>query len=362
MEWSPVNEFLRQLKERFLTWTKMKSLVTGEIVGLDIGSDSIKLLKLKQINDQPQVEGFGVTALPEGIIVKDEIKNQTALADLIRTLFSQAKIDTQQVAIAIPRSKTIIKNITIDKRLTPEEIESRAWIEANRLFPDLVGDIYLDFFVSGASPQDATQLELVLVACRKDQITPYLNVLNLAKLQAVSVDVDAYALERCLKLMAVEVEGAIGLLNLNADRSTLIVVADKSLIYAHDQTYEGQRLRKQINTYLQNKPVTQGVDNLFDDTAYQAIFNESLLAHLRHIMQFFYTSRPNVVLKKLILSGDCSSIPFISNFVQKEINVETQLADLTAQLSFAQDVNATLFKAHASTLVLGCGLALTTGP
>jgi type IV pilus assembly protein PilM len=100
---------------------------------------------------------------------------------------------------------------------------------------------------------------------------------------------------------------------------------------------------------------------LLEDPVYQSILHNNLLAHLRHTMQFFFTSRPNIRIQKLILSGDFATIPSICAFIQKEIGIETAVADLSSHLTFSPKLNPALFNAHAPSLVLACGLALTDG-
>ncbi len=117
----------------------------------------------------------------------------------------------------------------IDNRLNAEEIESRAWIEANRHFPDLIGEIYLEFYIQPSSTGKANETELVLIACRKEHIKPYLETLQAAGLTVKIIDVNCYALERALPLVT-DISSSIktiAILNLNINLSSLVVVHKK---------------------------------------------------------------------------------------------------------------------------------------
>ncbi len=222
------------------------------LVAVDIGPESLRLLQLTSINSSYQVEHFHIAPISSGLIVKDEIKDFTGLGKIIAEACQAAKISSKDVAIAIPRAIGIIKNVTVDSRLSPNEIESRAWIEANRNFPDLVGDIFLDFVITGPASQDPSQLDLLLVACRKEQIKPYLEVVRQAGLNPKIVDVNCYALERALMLLEQSNSETVALLNLNINLSSFIVVHQQNLIHAHDQSYDGTRLMNQIKQYLKD--------------------------------------------------------------------------------------------------------------
>lgn len=378
------------------------------LMGLDIGSDSIKLLKINSSGTPYKVENLAISPIPQGIITKDEIKDYAAIASILKDMIRMTGVKSKDVAFAIPRSSAIIKTILIDNRLEPEDIESRAWVEANRHFPDLVGDIHLDFAVLGPSPQDSSQLEVILVACRKDLIKPYLEILKLAGLTAKIVDVNSYALERSLSVIAKGMPElqTIALLNLDYTLSTFIVVQDNKLIYSHDQSFDGHRLENQAKAFtektLKGLPENPGLGDVVptaeavlgvgaavpvtgtipttgavpatgavptgaapsmpaksNPTTLSDMLKDSLSAHLRHTMHFFYSSRPNISIQKIILSGDCSIIPELVVSIQREIGIETILANPFANMVLDSNVRDKEIKEKASTLMLSCGLALS---
>lgn len=337
----------------FTKWFRRRAEVN--LAGLEIGTDSLKLLRIVSANSHATVENFATTPLPPNAIVKEEIKDSGAVTSSLKMLVKEADIQTNQVALSIPRSSVIIKNTTVDKRLTSSEIDSRAWIEANRHFPDLVGEIYLDYTIVGPSSSDPNQLELMLVACRKEQIKPYLDLLKQAGLVAKIVDVDSYALERALMKSINKEEAAetIGLINLGLTLSTFIVIQKNILIYAHDHTYDGHRLVKQVNEYAKTQ------NTQIEEKAYYDLLKENLSSHLRHTLHFFYSSRPNIAIQKLYLSGDAAVLPNLHSFLQKEISVPCELVNPFLNMQINPNINANLLKAAAPTLMLCCGLALS---
>jgi type IV pilus assembly protein PilM len=334
-----------------------KHRVAEGLIGLDIGSESIKLLELNTTNTPYQVENFVIANLPSGAVVAGEIKDYAAISATLKDLFKRNNFKSKSIALAIPRSSVIIKNINIDSRLNPAEIESRAWIEANHHFPDLVGEIYLDFSINPL-PQDKTQFELTLVACRKEQINPYLDVLRDSGLVATVIDVNSNALERALTLLLAKKPEltTVALLNLDNHLSTFVVTHEQKLIHAHDHSYDGQRLRTQAQDYLKT---VAGQTASLSDQAYYEILKNTLSAHLRHTMHFFYSSRPNINIEKLILAGDCAVTPEIATFIQQETGVETTLGDVFAEMQFAIPLKQEEAKTIAPAMMLCCGLALS---
>ena len=152
----------------------------------------------------------------------------------------------------------------------------------------------------------------------------------------------------------------IALLNINLNTSTLVVIHDHNLIYAHDQSYDGQRLITQLLDYFKSKGAnTENTAENTDDAGCMEIFKESLTLHLRHTMHFFYSSRPNIGIQKVVIAGDCAILPNLPQFVQKEIGTEAVVADPFKNLKFASNVNEKDVRQHAPALVLCCGLAMS---
>ncbi len=333
-----------------------------QLVGLDFGPGYIKLLQMDPNENPCWVEAFGQCSLPAGAIAKEEIKDAAAVGTALRELFEKARVKTKNVAFAIPRSSAIIKNILVNKKLSSKDIESRAWVEANHHFPDLVGDIYLDFDIVGPSAQDPSQLDLLLVACRKDQVKPYLDVLEGNGLTAKVVDVNCYALERALSLFMQNTKAlqTVALLNLNYSLSSLIVIHENQMIYAHDHSYEGLHFSTQVQEYLKLLKDQKNLDALLASSQdYMDLLKAGTSAHLRHSMHFFYSSRPHITIQKLVLSGDCAAIPQLNRLIQNETGIETVLADPFAAMAIEDSVDQNLLQQAASSLMLCCGLALS---
>lgn len=359
-----ITSFLGNFKQKMMSFLSVRRNGSNDMVGLDIGPDRIKLLRINSESQPYQVLEYASAPLPAGVIVKDEIKNPSAIASALRDVIRQSGTTAKFAAVAIPRTLAIIKTITVDKRLNSSDIETRAWIEANRLFPDLIGNIYLDFTITGPSLQAPDQMDLLLVACRKEHIKPYLELVQQGGLIPRIVDVNCYALERILQLETdnnPELQ-TVALLNVNLTQSSLIVLSNKQLIHAHDQGYDGQRLLTQVDEFVKNKRAQPGMENtpiVIDDAEYYKLMQENFISHLRHTIHFFYSSRSNITIDKIILSGDCTVIPDFTSFIEKEISIKTELANPFHNMKLDSHLNADEMMKNAPALMLCSGLALS---
>lgn len=328
------------------------------LLGIDIGTNSIKLLKINSQSHPFLIEHAVIQSIPEHAVVNGEIVNHAQIADTLKTIIQNENITSKNVALAIPYSSTITKTIVVDQHMTADDIEMRVWVEANHLFPDLVGNIYLDFTILGPSAENKTQTEVMLVVCRKDIIKPYLEILRLASLTPKVIDVSSYALNRALSAMEQPTSNhkMSALLNLDFYTSTFIVVQNNQIVYTYDQSFDGQRLLQQVKKY-QADNTTSNIDT---DTKYLDILRENLSAHLRHTIHFFYSSRPNIVIDKMLLSGDCALLPSITTIIQQEINMNTEIATPFINMSIKPGIDKQLLESNSAGLMLCCGLALST--
>lgn len=326
-------------------WNWWKKQNSSDVICLDIGPESIKLLKIDTAQDPYYIQNLQVAPTPSGAVAKNQLIDYTAIANTLKNMLKQSGTKTKSAAFAIPYGTAIIKTITLDNRLTANEIEARAWIEANRHFPDLVGDIYLDFVILGPSTQDTSQIEAMLVACRKDQIKPYLEICKLAGLTPKRVDISSHSLEQILRKMLrlqPEIKTA-AILNLDVSLSTLVVIEKESLLYAHDQTFDGHRLLEQAKEY------TQDLENQLKET---------VNTHVRHAMHFLYASRPNIKIDHVIISGDCAALPSLSSIVQQEIGIPTTIANPFENWISAKKIDEEKLKRNVPAFALCSGLAL----
>lgn len=222
----------------------------------------------------------------------------------------------------------------------------------------MVGEIYLDFSIENQEDEKESELDVMLVACRKDQINPFLETFTESGLIPKVIDVNSYALERALLLLTEESKelNTVALLNIDNSLTTLLVLHNQKLIYAHDHNFDAARLISQTNEYLQKN--SQKVATI-NDLEYFEIMKNNLTAHLRHTIHFFYSSRPAISIQKLFLSGDCARIPGLIEFAQQEIGIDTLLADPLQQMVIDPEMNKNEIQQSAPTMMLAIGLALS---
>ena len=153
---------------------------TKSLVGLDIGSSSVKAIELKPAGKGYRVSAMGVESVPPDSIVDGAIIDGGAVADAVRRLFSNKRFKAKDVVASLSGNSVIVKKITLPNMTEAELSESIYW-EAEQYIPFDIQDVNLDYEILDAgNGQEQGSMEVLLVAAKKDKIADYTNVISQA--------------------------------------------------------------------------------------------------------------------------------------------------------------------------------------
>ena len=170
------------------------------IVGLDIGSSAVKAVEVKaggKGGDEFQLVNIGIEPLPPEAIVDGAIMDSGAVIDAVQRLFQTQKIKTVDVATAVSGNAVIVKKISLPQMSQEELAESIHW-EAEQYIPFDIQDVALDYEVIEGG--GGGNMDVLLVAVKKDKISDYTSAISQAGRNASIVDVDVFALQNCYEV------------------------------------------------------------------------------------------------------------------------------------------------------------------
>src|SRR5262249_23353703 len=168
------------------------------LVGVDIGTHSIKVVRLKQKGKGYQLLNFGIMPLRPEAMVDGNIAEAEALVEAIRNLMRTEKITSKEVATAVSGQSVIVKRIRVPQ-MTEKELTEAIQGEAEQHIPFEISDVNIDFQVLPTVCEEDeradNQMDVLLVAAKKAKIWDYTNLLTNAGLNPVVVDIDVFPLE-----------------------------------------------------------------------------------------------------------------------------------------------------------------------
>src|SRR5215471_14762735 len=151
------------------------------LVGVDIGTHSIKVVRLKPKGQGYRLLNFGIMPLRPETMVDGNIADADAVVEAVRNLMRVEKIKTKEVATAVSGQSVIVKRIRLPQ-MTEQELNEAIQGEAEQHIPFEISDVNIDFQVLPASREEDehtdNQMDVLLVAAKKAKIRDYTNLLT----------------------------------------------------------------------------------------------------------------------------------------------------------------------------------------
>lgn len=340
---------------------------SGSLVGVDIGSSSVKLVALAKSGKGYSLEAYAIVSFSPNAVIDGNIQDVAEVGAAIQKAVKVAGGKLDSAVTAVPASAVITKNIEMSRAFTEFELEDQIKVEADQFIPYPLDEVALDFEVLGSSANNANLNEVLLVACRKTDVEQREDVVGAAGLKSEIVDVDTYAVERAMKAISSEynhTEKLIGIVDIGASTLTLNVYSGSEIIYTREQAFGGNDLTNLINQQygIKVEEIEQllRLGDVSDEIKDAAVlpFRNTVAQQVSRALQFFYSSGAHGELDILYLSGGTSSIDGLDGQLEEELGLKTQVANPFASMSINSRVNDGRLERDAQSLVKATGLAL----
>jgi type IV pilus assembly protein PilM len=309
------------------------------LMGVDISATGIKLVELAQSRTGYELKSMAIVPLPRDAIVENTIIDSMAVSQALLDAIEVARPSSSNVAIAVSGNAVIIKTISM-QTMTEFELETQIQFEADQHVPYDIDDVYLDFQILGKSSSDAEEMDVVLVACKREVVEDFQLVLNEAGLQAKCVDCAVFALENAAELT--EEHGTYGgeaevvspedaqvnaLVNIGASLMNINVLIDGQMSFVRDQFFGGHNLTEEIQK--EHKISYQAAEQMklenFSGISPEALerFYVGLTSELVRSLDFYAANHAEFPVQKILLSGGTAMIPGIASEIEQRLGIET---------------------------------------
>jgi len=339
-----------------------------ETVGLDIGASSIKAVQLKKGRSGYELVKLGIAPLHPETIVDGVIMDSGTVISAIQQLFAENQIKPKDVVVAVSGHSVIVKKIKM-QNMKREELLEAINIEAEQYVPYAIDDVNLDFQILGTPEADATEMDVLLVAVKKDVINDYLSIISTAGLRTVVVDVDGFALENAMELAyEPEPDQVVALVNLGAAVMNINILMGGMSEFTRDSPLGGNRYTESIQKMLgltyeqaENLKLGEKVDEKTYDDALPAVemVHAELAGEIRRSFDFFRSSSHNDTIHRAILSGGCARLPGLIEYLTENLEVPFEVANpLRTIKADPKKFDPEYLEVTAPQLAVSVGLAL----
>lgn len=339
------------------------------ILGIDISSTSVKLLELSRAGGRYRVECYGVEPLPVGAVVENHVTDVESVGEAIKRVVSRSGTRAAQAAVAVAGSAVITKTIEMNSALSEDEMESQISVEADQYIPYSLDEVALDFEVQGPSAANPEMSEVLLAACRSENVELREDVCEVAGLDCKVVDVEAYAMERAFELVTGQLKGdvselTVAVVDIGATMTTLSVLSEGKTIYTREQLFGGQQLTEEIQRRYGLSAEEAGLakkqGGLPDDYESEVLqpFRDAAVQQVTRSLQFFYSSSQYNSVDYIVMAGGSASVDGLDQLVREKTDTPTVVANPFVGMSVSQKVNTTALSNDAPSLMISCGLAM----
>jgi type IV pilus assembly protein PilM len=345
-----------------MIWGKKK-----DVIGLDIGCSSIKLVELKEDKNGLKLQNLALSPLPSEAIVDGALMDSVTIIDTIRNLITTSRTKTKDVVTSVSGHSVIVKKISLPFMTEVELEESIQW-EAERYIPFDINDVNIDFQIFGSTPENPEVMDVVLVAAKKDIINDYVSVIMESGLNPVIIDIDSFALENMLAInYDLDKEEAIAIANVGASITNMNIIKNNLSAFTRDIFKGGNQVTEEIQRQLhvdRDEAEKIKVGTKVDLTSQPIIQNvlktasESLAVEIGNSLDFFQSTTTYEKIAKIYLSGGGSKIKDFDIILQQQIGIPVEVVNPFKKIDYSgKNFDMEYLREIGPIMAVGVGLA-----
>jgi len=305
------------------------------LIGLDIGTSSIKLVELEESKGSYRLKNFGTAKLPKETIVNGVVINAEPIVNSIKTLMDNLRVTNKSVSMSVSGHPVIIKKITLP--VTSEEaLEPVIETESEQYIPFDLDEVNIDFQILGINEEQQDQMDVMLVAAKKQMIDEYSDVIQSAGLKPVVADIDVFALENMFNLNYThEEEAIIALVDIGASITNINIIRNEVSVFNRDVFLGGNQITEEIQKDLSVSyeeaeslkigEVIEGINQeVLDDLILKGA--SSIAREVQRTLDFF-TGSNYTEITHVYLSGGAAKTKGLKDVIAEKMTATVEFVD-----------------------------------
>ena len=340
------------------------------MVGLDVSASSIKLVELDRGEDGELIlVRCAIEPLEPGWITDGNIEQFDDVAEALRRLLKKSGTQAKSAALALPASQVISKKVVLPGALTDQELEVQAEAEASQYIPFPLDEVYLDFCVMGPNATIPEDVDVLLVAARREKVQDVQGLAEAAGLKPEVVDVASYAARLAAGRLIERLPGAaetglVALFDVGSLGTSMQVVQHDEVLYERDLSFGGtqltQLLAQRYGWSPEEAEQKKRLGELPDDSEAQVLrpFMDTLGEEIARGLQFFFSSSSHNQVDHVLLAGGAVAMPGLSEVVAQQTGTPCSVLNPFEGMRISEGVRQQKLQREAPSYLTACGLAL----
>lgn len=337
-----------------------------ELVGIDVGSSSVKLVQLKEQKGSYSLQNVGIWRLPPEAIVDNALMDSYTVVEAVKGLLTSLAIKEKEASTSVSGNSIIIRKIALPV-MQPEELEEQIHWEAEQYIPFDINDVHVDFQVLESDGVDPSKMNVLLVASKKDIINDYLSVFNEAGIKLVVIDVDSFAVQNAFELnYEVNPDEVCALINIGASIMNLNVVHGGTSLFTRDVQMGGNLFTEEIQKQFglsgeeaERQKVTG--DAVTGQRLLEVIdkVNENLALEIRRSLDFYNSNAIEGKISRVLISGGAAKTPHLIDAVSHRLGLPVEIMNPFQKIKFSEkDFDQEYLEQIGPLMTVAVGLAI----
>lgn len=328
-------------------------------LGIDLGGSSIKAVELKNFNGRPQLMTYGFVELQTSVIKSNNPDDRDMIVSAIREIMKKANVTTKKVVTGLP-SFTVFSSIISLPLMSKKDLMSAVKWEAKKFIPMPVDEMILDWEVikemSAVMPDNDKKkpgeeveddgkkkdLKILLTAAPKNLVQRYVEIFKAAELELVSLETQAFALERSL---IGRDKAPIMVVDIGATASDIMVFIDGIPLVTRSIDVGGNSITKTIARAMN---VTEDRAEQFKRDFGLTSLNmgasrvpktiefviSTIVNEIKYVLNLYQNQGNARPIEKIILCGGSSFLVSLPDYLQKIFNIKVFIGDPWARVMY----------------------------
>lgn len=299
-----------------------------EIIGLDIGTSSLKAVALKASGKSYRVRSLSIVANPIGRVLSDSNAEQDKLVAQIKTLIKNLQPESNKIRVGLAENQVFTRVISVPV-LSESELSSAIRWEAEQHIPVPISEVQLDYTVLSRPAKGVREgsMEVLLVAARQETVNRFADMMSFVGMEVIGIEPGLLASSRCFSL-----NGAPLLLaNIGATTSDFAIISEKRLNLTYSVPMAGVALTRSIESNLglaamqaEEYKRAYGVDpRLMEGKVRNALIPvfSAIMSEAKKAINAFESTKRNKKIQQVVLSGGSALMPGISTETAGQLGV-----------------------------------------
>lgn len=344
---------------------------SGPMIGIDITATHVRLLELGGKPGSIRATSYASEALPANAVSDHQIINVEAVSQAIARALKKSGSRNRNAAIGVSGAAVISKTIDMPADMDEQEIEQQIMFEAPQHIPYPIENVSLDFEVLGAAPDSPGNNQVLLVACRRDNVEMRTAVLEAARLKPRLVDVEEYALRNACGLLFKQMpnqglDKTIGVFEIGSQQMRLNVLHNQRTVYSREVAFGCHELTAELVDQ-------QGLDNVDQllmhvrDSQLQAAsiapaldaFCAQAAQQIQSMLQYYFSiEATSDAIDQILLIGTCTQYPGFEQHIQHHLQWPTVRADPLRGVDCSGNARRNHIEHDGPSLMVAAGLSM----